>query len=103
MILFNAFAPPSVEITIPVLPLTPSLSLTVNTVSQLLTKSVNKVLSNLLYKITGDKSLRFDVGTSVYSSSNLLDPGSSKIDASSSKPDRTRVDLKFGYAFANDK
>lgn len=103
LILFNAFAPPGggnnnsgftpYSIT----------SLTVNTVSQLLTKSVNKVLSNLLYKITGDKSLRFDVGTSVYSSSNLLDPGSSKIDASSSKPDRTRVDLKFGYAFANDK
>ncbi|MDP1763756.1 MAG: translocation/assembly module TamB domain-containing protein [Sediminibacterium sp.] len=103
LILFNAFAPPGGGNNSSGITPYSITSLTVNTVSKLLTKSVNKVLSNLLYKITGDKSLRFDVGTSVYSSSNLLDPGSNKIDASNGKLDRTRVDLKFGYAFANDK
>lgn len=79
-------------------------SLAANTLSQYLTKSVNKVLSNLLFKITGDKSLRFDVGTSLYSSSNLVTGENGNINSSSgNRIDRTRVDLKFGYAFANDK
>lgn len=100
LILFNAFAPPGGGNTAPGISPYSITSLTVNTVSQLLTKSVNKALSNLLFKITGDKSLRFDMGTSVYSSSNLIDAG---VSSGNSKLDRTRIDLKFGYAFANDK
>ncbi len=73
----------------------------VNTISQVLTKEVNKAVSNILYKITGDKSLRFDLGTSLYSSNSLLD-ASSGISANSNKLDRTRVNLKLGYAFANN-
>ena len=66
---------------------------------------MNKVVSNLLFKLTGDKSLRFDVGASIYSSTSTINQ-SSGLNASSnadSKLDRTRVDLKLAYAFANDK
>ena len=77
-------------------------SLGVNTISQVLTKEVNKAVSNILFKITGDKSLRFDLGTSLYSSNTLLDANSG-ITTNSNKLDRTRVNLKLGYAFANDK
>ncbi|HVZ25119.1 MAG TPA: translocation/assembly module TamB domain-containing protein, partial [Sediminibacterium sp.] len=77
-------------------------SIGVNTISQVLTRSVNKVVSNLLYKLTGDKGLRFDVGTSVYSSANIISNGNISAGSSTNKLDRTRVDLKFGYAFANN-
>ncbi|MCW3088594.1 MAG: hypothetical protein JWQ78_1980 [Sediminibacterium sp.] len=99
VILFNSFAPPGRGGGTGVSPYAIT-SLGVNTVSQLLTKSVNKVISNLLFKITGDKSLRFDIGTSLYSSANILDPTAN---ANTTRLDRTRVDLKFSRAFANDK
>ncbi len=73
----------------------------VNTLSQILTKEVNKVFSNMLYKLTGDKSLRFDLGTSLYSSSSL-DPNAGSITASSNRLDRSRVNFKFGKSFFND-
>ena len=76
-------------------------SIGVNTISQMLTKEINKAVSNILYKITGDKSLRFDVGASVYSSNSLLDV-SSGVTANSNSLDRTRVNMKLGYAFANN-
>ena len=43
----------------------------INTISQKITAELNKVVSNLLFKITGDKSLQFDVSTSTYSSASL--------------------------------
>jgi hypothetical protein len=76
-------------------------SLGVNTISQVLTKEINKAVSNILFKITGDKSLRFDLGTSLYSSNTLLDANSG-VNTNSNKLDRTRVNLKLGYAFANN-
>ena len=97
VILFNSFAPPGAGGGTAVNPYTFN-SLAYNTVSQLLTKSVNKVLSNLLFKLTGDRSLRFDVGTSIYSSASILDPTNNN-----NRIDRTRVDLKLSRAFANDK
>jgi hypothetical protein len=75
-------------------------AITYNTLSQLLTKEVNKLFSNILYKITGDRSIRFDVGTSAYSSASIIDPTSA---GAGGRVDRTRVDLKLTRAFANDK
>jgi len=63
----------------------------VNTISQKVASEVNKLLSNVLYKLTGDKSLQFDIGTSTYSSSTLL-YGSSA--SGSSALDRQTVNLK---------
>ncbi len=104
LILFNSFAPPNgLNNTAGISPYSIT-SIGVNTLSSLLTKGINKVVSGLLFKITGDKSLRFDVGTSIYSSSSIINPTADlSSNTGNNKLDRTRVDLKFGYAFANDK
>ncbi len=103
LILFNGFQPPTGNnASTGVSPYAIN-SLAFNTLSQYLAKGMNKVLSNLLFKLTGDKSLRFDVGTSIYSSSSLVSAGSSTGAAGNNQLDRTRVDLKLGYAFANEK
>lgn len=77
-------------------------SLGVNTISQLLTKQVNRAVSNLLFKLTGDRSLRFDLGTSLYSSSSILDQSSGLSANSSNHLDRTNVNIKIGKSFFND-
>ena len=78
-------------------------SIGINTISQLLTKEVNKSVTNLLNKVTGDNSLRFDIGSSVYNSGNLLDPTGAGIAINANKIDRQRVNLKIGRSFLNDK
>ncbi len=104
LILFNGFQPPTRNSTSTGVSPYAINSLALNTLSQQLAKAMNKVLSNLLFKLTGDKSLRFDVGTSIYSSSSLVSSsGASTGNTSNSQLDRTRVDLKLGYAFANEK
>ena len=75
----------------------------INSISQLLTKEINKSVTNLLNKVTGDQSLRFDIGSKVYNSGNLLDPTGSGISINSNKIDRQRVNFKFGRSFFNDK
>lgn len=74
----------------------------INSISQLLTKQLNKSITNLLNKVTGDQSLRFDIGSKVYNSGNLLDP-TGGIAINSNKIDRQRVNLKLGRSFFNDK
>ncbi len=78
-------------------------SIGINTISHLLTKEINKSITNILNKVTGDKSLRFDVGSSVYNSANLLDPSGAGIPINANKIDRQRVNLKLGRSFLNDK
>jgi len=78
-------------------------SIGINTISHLLTKEINKSITTLLNKVTGDKSLRFDVGSSVYNSANLLDPTGAGIAINANKIDRQRVNLKLGRSFLNDK
>jgi hypothetical protein len=75
----------------------------INSISQLLTKEINKSVTNILNKVTGDKSLRFDIGSRVYNSGNLLDPTGSGIAINSNKIDRQRVNLKLGRSFFNEK
>jgi len=74
----------------------------VNTISQIVTKQVNKVVSNILYKLTGDKSLRFDLGSSVYSSSSILDQSSGLTSTNNNHLDRTNLTVKIGKSFFND-
>lgn len=73
-----------------------------NTVSQLLTKEVNKAISGLLYKITKDKSLRFDLGATLYSSSNVIGTSGNELQASNNRLDRTRVNVKIDKAYFNN-
>jgi len=76
-------------------------SLVGNTISQAVTREVNKILSNFLYSVFKDKSLRLDMGSSLYSSSSLASPGGGAV-ADNNRLDRTRVDLRLAYAFNND-
>jgi hypothetical protein len=75
----------------------------INSISQLLTKEINKSVTNLLNKVTGDQSLRFDIGSKVYNSGSLLDPTGSGIAINSNKIDRQRVNFKLGRSFFNEK
>jgi hypothetical protein len=72
-----------------------------NTISQAVSRAVNKIFSNFLYSVFKDKSLRFDVGSSLYSSSSLATPGAG-VTTDNNRLDRTRVDLRLAYAFNND-
>jgi hypothetical protein len=74
-------------------------SLGLNTISQKVTSELNKLVSNFLVKLTGDKSLRFDVGTSVYSSSSLFGGQ----DVGTSKVDRQNVNLKINKSLLDGK
>ena len=76
-------------------------SIGINTISQKITGELNKLLSNALYKITGDKSLQFDLGTSTYSSSSLLYTGTTN--SSSNRLDRQTVNLKINQSLLNGR
>ncbi len=57
---------------------------------------------SLYAPVTGDKSLRFDIGSSVYNSANLIDPSGAGLAINANKIDRQRVNLKLGRSFLND-
>ncbi len=70
----------------------------INTLSQKITGELNKLVSNLLAKITGDKSLQFDVNTSTYSSAVLYGTSSSN-----NRLDRQTINLKVSQTLLNNK
>jgi len=70
----------------------------INTISQKISSEVNKIVSNFLTKLTGDKSLQFDVSTSTYSSADLIGGASSN-----NKLDRQQVNLKVNQSLLNGK
>ncbi|MBS4042602.1 MAG: translocation/assembly module TamB domain-containing protein [Chitinophagaceae bacterium] len=97
LIVFNSFAPygdASVE-------QTNFTSIGVNSISSILTRQINKTFTNLLYKITNDKSLAFDLSSNVYSSNDLFSQGN--INATSSQFDRYNLKFKIGKSFFSDK
>ena len=92
LIVFNAFSPygefggvSSIERT------------GINTISDKISREVNKMVSNLLSKITGDKSLQFDVNTSTYSSSQLYGTGNTNT------LDRQTINLRVSQSLLNGK
>ncbi|TAE16716.1 MAG: hypothetical protein EAY72_03900, partial [Bacteroidetes bacterium] len=68
----------------------------INSISGVVTKELTKIVSNILYKITGDKSLSLDLSASTYSSSNLYSAGSG-----SNRLDRQQVNFKFNRSLYN--
>ncbi len=70
----------------------------INTISQKVASVLNSYISDFLYKLTGDKTLHFDVGAKTYSSYNLS--GSS---SSNNTLDRTAVELKVNKSLLNNK
>jgi len=101
LIVFNTFAPPSVGNGGGNAANNSLTTIGANTLSQILTKEINKMFSNFLYKLTGDKSLRFDLGTSWYSNNEITNGGSGSINSNSI--DRSRLNFKLGKSFFQDK
>jgi hypothetical protein len=97
LIVFNSFAPYGEQS----IAQTNFTSIGVNTISSLVTKEINKSITNLLYKITKDKSLFFDLSSAVYSSNDLFSTGS--VNATSTQFDRYNVKVKVAKSFLDDK
>ena len=72
-----------------------------NTLSQLVSKEINNIFSNYLYKLTKDKKLSFEFGTSFYSSKGLLSENSDNTSINS--VDRSRSNIKLIVNILNDK
>ena len=75
----------------------------VNTLSQAISKQLNKVISNLVYKITKDKSIKVDVSTSLYSSSSIIGASTGGVAQSNNGLDRSNFNFKLGKSFFNDR
>ena len=72
--------------------------LAVNTISEILSRQLGTILSDVLYQITGDRSLQVDFSTSVYSSSDITNGN-----VSATGYDRSRVNFKVGKSLANNR
>ncbi len=79
-------------------------TLVFTTISQAISSRMNSFVQNVLYKLTGDKRVTLDVGTSLYSSS-ILDANTNGLNTANANRgiDRTRFDFKLGFAVAKDK
>lgn len=78
-------------------------SLGLNTLSQVLTNEVNKVVSGFLNKIFNDKSLRFDLGASLYNSSSIFGADGSSVQANSNRLDRSRLNFRVNKSLFDEK
>ncbi|MEX6686553.1 translocation/assembly module TamB domain-containing protein [Danxiaibacter flavus] len=78
-----------------------SASLGINTISQKIADQANKILSDVLFKITGDKSLQFDISTSTYSSSSILTQNEAT--TGTTRMDRQNINLKVNQRILNDR
>ena len=76
----------------------PGADLAVNTISEIISAQMGRILTNLIHQITGDNSLTVDFSTSVYSSADL-----SLGTVSAQTYDRTKVDFNIGKSFFNDR
>ncbi|MDR0794346.1 MAG: translocation/assembly module TamB [Chitinophagaceae bacterium] len=71
----------------------------VNSISQAITGEMSRLLSDVLYRLTGDKSLKLDLGYSMYSTSDLTMYNTS----TTGRADRQNVNLKINKSIMNDK
>jgi hypothetical protein len=74
-----------------------------NTISQLVTRGMKGIVTKALADAFHDKRLQFDIGTSFYSSNNLISGLSGAGSASSNNIDRTRFNLKASYTLFNNR
>jgi hypothetical protein len=77
----------------------PGTDLAVNTITDLLSNEMGKILSDVVRKVTGNYSLNVDVSTNFYSSSQLV--GGNVV--ASSSYDRVKVDLNLSQSFFNNR
>lgn len=74
-------------------------SVGVNSISGIVTNELNHIVSDVLYKITGNRNLQFDVSANTYSSANL---GVNNAAATNTnRLDRQAVNLKLNQSLLN--
>lgn len=71
----------------------------VNSLSQRIMSAASKIISGFLSKLFNDKSLKVDLGTSIYSSGSILNQG---VNTTTSKIDRQIFNFKIGKSFFNN-
>ncbi|WP_447641047.1 MULTISPECIES: translocation/assembly module TamB domain-containing protein [Chitinophagaceae] len=74
-------------------------SVGVNSISGIITNELNHIVSDVLYKITGNRNLQFDVSTSTYSSATLGMTGTGE--NNTQRLDRQAVNLKLNQSLLN--
>lgn len=74
----------------------------IGTISQFLSNGINRIASDILYKITGDKSWQFNFDSKIYSSSSLLSSGTAS-SSSGQTFDQTALTLKLSKSLLNGK
>ena len=77
----------------------PGTDLAVNTITELLSREMGKILSDVVHKITGDQSLNVDISTNFYSSSQLV--GGNVV--ASNYYDRVKVDFNLNKSYFNNR
>lgn len=96
LIVFNSFVPYGKNLTGGI----NYTGLGINTISQKVFAELNKQVSSFLFNLFKDKSLKLDLGTSVYSSGNLFNDGVNA--TNNSRIDRSRFNFKIGRSFFNN-
>ena len=96
LIVFNSFAPyqqtgGSLQ--------SPGADLAINTVSELLSNEMSKILTNVLGQVFNDRSLNVDISTNFYNSSQLVDGNV----VASTNYDRFAVDFKLNKSYLNNR
>ena len=74
-------------------------SVGVNSISGIITNELNHIVSDVLFKLTGNRNLQFDVSTSTYSSANL--GITSPTTNNPNRLDRQAVNLKLNQSLLN--
>ena len=77
-------------------------SIGANTISSMVTKMMNKSISDLLFKVFHDNRLHIDVGTYFYNSTTVFNTGTTAANSANGF-DRSRFNFKLAYNFFNDK
>jgi len=95
LIVFNSFAPYQQTGGMQA----PGADLAINTVSELLSNEMSKILTNVLGQVFNDRSLNVDISTNFYNSAQLID---GNVVASSSY-DRFAVDFNLNKSYLNNR
>ncbi|HNE93866.1 MAG TPA: hypothetical protein PKZ66_07090, partial [Chitinophagaceae bacterium] len=99
LIVFGSFAPYGKGLLAGGNSYTSNISGYVNSLSQRIMSAASKIISGFLAKLFNDKSLKVDLGTSIYSSGSILNQG---VNTTTSKVDRQIFNFKIGKSFFNN-
>lgn len=99
LIVFGSFAPYGKGLLAGGAGYTSNISGYVNSLSQRIMSAASKMISGFLSKLFNDKSLKVDLGTSIYSSGSILNQG---VNTTTSRIDRQIFNFKIGKSFFNN-